>query len=170
MDLFTTIGWQETALRLGSAVVIGGVLGLNRELRGKPAGMRTNALVCMGAALLTLCAAGMGSDPAASTHGYADAVSRTIQGIITGIGFLGGGVIIRDLGGTRVHGITTAATIWLSAVLGILCGIGMWAGAFVGLVLTLAILILGRPLEQFLHRRYPALTEEHQEPRPPGKG
>src|SRR5476649_2542804 len=124
MDLFQTLGWQEILIRLGSATLAGAVLGLNRELKGKPAGLRTNALVSLGSALLILAGIGIasGSD---SVH-QADVISRAMQGIITGIGFLGAGVILRDTSGTQVHGITTAATIWLTATLGVLCGAGMW--------------------------------------------
>ena len=107
MDIVQTLGWQEIALRLGSATLIGGVLGLNRELGGKPAGLRTNALVSLGAALLILASLGVAAD---TDHALqANVMSRAIQGIITGIGFLGAGVIIRDTSGARVHGITTAA-------------------------------------------------------------
>ena len=162
MQFLEIIGWREIALRLCCAALIGAVLGLNRELRGKPAGLRTNSLVALGAALLTLAsigvAAGGGRQPDAA------AVSRAMQGIITGIGFLGAGVILRDVGGTRVHGITTAAMIWLVAALGILCGAGIWPVAIVGFALTLMILVLGRPLERFLHRRFPKLAEDPHEP------
>ena len=153
---------SEIALRLCSAAFIGALLGLNRELRGKPAGLRTNSLVSLGAALLTLASIGV----ATGKDGVPDpaAVSRAMQGIITGIGFLGAGVILRDVGGTRVHGITTATTIWLVAALGILCGAGIWPVAIVGLGLTLVILVLGRPLEGFLHRRFPKLAEDPHEP------
>ena len=167
MDIVQTLGWQEIALRLGSATLIGGLLGLNRELRGKPAGLRTNALVSLGSALLILASLGVaaGTDRALE----ANVMSRAIQGIITGIGFLGAGVILRDTSGARVHGITTAATIWLTAALGVLCGAGIWSVAVLGLGLTLVILVLGRPLEKFLHRRFPELSDhDHDEaPRKP---
>jgi putative Mg2+ transporter-C (MgtC) family protein len=162
MHFLELIGWREIALRLCSAALIGAVLGLNRELLGKPAGLRTNALVSLGAAMLTLGSIGVAAgNPLNPDEG---AVSRTIQGIITGIGFLGAGVILRDVGGTRVHGITTAATIWLAATLGILCGIGGWPVATVGFVLTLLILIIGRRLDQFIHQRFPNLADDPHEP------
>ena len=167
MDILQTLGWQEIALRLGSATLIGGLLGLNRELGGKPAGLRTNALVSLGSALLIL--AGIGVSSGANSAHQADVISHTMQGIITGIGFLGAGVILRDTTGARVHGITTAATIWLTATLGVLCGAGIWSVAVLGLGLTLVILVLGRPLEKFLHRRFPELSDhDHDEaPRKP---
>ena len=164
MDIVQTLGWQEIALRLGSATLIGGVLGLNRELGGKPAGLRTNALVSLGSSLLVL--AGIAISSGANGAHQADVVSRAMQGIITGIGFLGAGVILRDTTGARVHGITTAATIWLTATLGVLCGAGVWSVAVLGVVLTLAILILGKPLEKFLHRRFPKLSD-HERDDPP---
>lgn len=162
MKFLEVIGWGEITLRLCSAALIGAVLGLNRELRGKPAGLRTNSLVALGAALLTLAGIGV----ATGQDGIPDpgAVSRTMQGIITGIGFLGAGVILRDVGGTKVHGITTAATIWLVAALGIVCGMGIWPVALIGVGLTLVVLVLGRPLEKILHHRFPNLAEEPPTP------
>ena len=165
MDIVQILGWREIALRLGSATLIGGLLGLNRELKGKPAGLRTNALVSLGSALLILASLGVaaGTDLALQ----ANVMSRAIQGIITGIGFLGAGVILRDTSGARVHGITTAATIWLTATLGVLCGAGVWSAALLGVGLTLVILILGKPLEGFLHRRFPQLSDhDHKDGSP----
>jgi putative Mg2+ transporter-C (MgtC) family protein len=162
MDITQTLGWQEIGVRLGSATFIGAALGLNRELRGKPAGLRTNALVSLGAALLILASLSIAASTTAAEQ--ASVVSRAIQGIITGIGFLGAGVILRDTSGTRVHGITTAATIWLTATLGVLCGVGLWPVALLGAGLTLLILILGNPLEKFLHRRFPNLSDHDEMP------
>jgi putative Mg2+ transporter-C (MgtC) family protein len=165
MDIVQTLGWQEITLRLGSAALIGGLLGLNRELKGKPAGLRTNALVSLGSAVLILGSLGISgtTDPATE----ATVVSRAVQGIITGIGFLGAGVILRDTSGARVHGITTAAMTWLTATLGMLCGAGVWSVSILGVGMALAILILGKPLERFLHRRFPRLSDhDHEEPPP----
>ena len=165
MDIFQALGWQEITLRLGSATLAGAVLGLNRELRGKPAGLRTNALVALGSALLIL--AGVGITSGADSARQADVISRAMQGIITGIGFLGAGVILRDTSGTQVHGITTAATIWLTAALGVLCGAGMWQVALLGMGLTLVVLVLGKPLEKFIHRKFPKLSEHNSSEPPP---
>jgi putative Mg2+ transporter-C (MgtC) family protein len=162
MDIVQILGWKEVAMRLGSAALIGGLLGLNRELRGKPAGLRTNALVSLGSAILILGSLGVSGSQEPTVE--ANVVSRVMQGIITGIGFLGAGVILRDTSGARVHGITTAATIWLTATLGMLCGAGVWSVAGLGVGLTLVILILGKPLERFLHRRFPKLSDhEHDD-------
>ena len=165
MDLIHTLGWQEISIRLGTATLAGAVLGLNRELRGKPAGLRTNALVSLGSALLILASLGIATESDAALQ--ANVMSRVMQGIITGIGFLGAGVILRDTDGTQVHGITTAATIWLTATLGVLCGVGMWPVALIGVGLTLMILVFGRPLDKFLHRKFPKLTEHNRDDVPP---
>ena len=133
----------DTILRLGAALVAGGAIGLNRDLRGKPAGVRTHSLVALGSALITVLLA----DPGDRT-----AVSRVIQGIITGIGFLGAGVILRREGGRTVRGLTTAASIWVVAALGIACGMGQWVPVAVGTGLTLAVLLFGGPLEDAVHR------------------
>ena len=142
-------GVWEVFARLGFATVIGGALGLDRELRDKPAGLRTHALVCLGSALATVGSIQLAYD---GTHMDGSAVLRTIQGVITGIGFLGGGVILRDTIGRRVHGLTTAASIWIAATLGIVCGAGQWPTALIGLGFTLVVLIFGGPLEQVAHR------------------
>jgi putative Mg2+ transporter-C (MgtC) family protein len=165
MDIFHTLGWQEISLRLGTAMLTGAVVGLNRELRGKPAGLRTNALVSVGAALLII--GGVGITSGADSVHQADVMSRMMQGIITGIGFLGAGVILRDTSGTQVHGITTAATIWLTATLGMLCGAGLWQMALLGAGLTLVILVLGKPLERFIHRKFPKLSDHDDVPPKP---
>ena len=165
MDIFQTLGWQEISIRLGSAALVGAALGLNRELKNKPAGLRTNALVSLGAALLILATAGTAVGLAKSEE--ADVISRVIQGIITGIGFLGAGVILRDTDGTQVHGITTAASIWITAALGVVCGVGLWPIALVGVAMTLIILILGKPVERFIHRKFPKLSKNSGEDRPP---
>jgi len=135
----------DVVLRLSAAAFIGGCIGLDREVRRKPAGMRTHALVSLGAALVMLVAVRFpGAD-------HLSAVSRVIQGIIAGVGFLGAGTILKS-DHAMVHGLTTAASIWLVASLGIACGIGQWIAALVALALALVILILGEPVEAFVHR------------------
>ncbi len=137
---------MQVLLRLSAAALVGGTIGLDREVRRKPAGLRTHALVSMGAALVTLTVASL--SPAGS---HIDAVSRAIQGIIAGVGFLGGGVIIKA-DHEIVHGLTTAASIWLVASLGIACGAGQWIAALIALALALVILIVGEPVERLVHR------------------
>ncbi|HEX4959396.1 MAG TPA: MgtC/SapB family protein [Thermoanaerobaculia bacterium] len=137
------IHFEVVLVRLSVATLIGCVIGLNRELCGKPAGMRTHALVSLGAALITMTSLDLaGTDQAA--------VLRTIQGIMAGIGFLGGGVILRDESHHSVHGLTTAASIWVVAGLGIACGAGQWATSMVAVAITLGLLVLGEKLEQKL--------------------
>jgi putative Mg2+ transporter-C (MgtC) family protein len=141
----------DVVLRLAAATVVGGLVGLNRELRDKPAGLRTHALVSLGAALVTVSAlevATRAGDP------RGEAFARVAQGVITGIGFLGGGVILRDAAQQRIRGLTTAATIWVVACLGIACGAGHWTAALTAIVLTFAVLLFGGPVEDRLHRAF----------------
>lgn len=149
VTLTTELPWLEILLRLGAATLIGCALGLNREIAGKPAGMRTHALVALGTALVTL--TGM---VLAGRDGEFDSnsVSRVIQGIVAGIGFLGGGTILKSDSGEQISGLTTAASLWVVACLGIACGVGLWAMALVALGLALLVLTLGERLERVLHR------------------
>jgi putative Mg2+ transporter-C (MgtC) family protein len=141
-------GNEEIALRLIAALVLGSALGLNRELHGKAAGLRTHALVTLGAAVATMVAL---RSPDVSTAIDPNAASRIVQGILTGVGFLGAGVILRDSSG-HVSGLTTAATIWICAVLGIVCGLGYWLILAIALVLTLIALSVGKPIERLAER------------------
>ena len=148
MTLDNALTWTDVVIRLLAATGIGGAIGLNRELTRKPAGLRTHALVALGAALATVSAVQL-SGPEGATHG--DAVSRVIQGVIAGIGFLGGGVILHTEG-RNVVGLTTAATIWVAAALGISCAVGQWRAAGAAVVIALVVLVIGRGLESALHR------------------
>ena len=134
--------YLDTGLRLLLAVFGGSLVGLNRFLRHKSAGMRTHGLVALGAAMATLMAVHIGD---------ASAVSRVAQGLVTGVGFIGAGVIMRD-GESHVQGLTTAASVWGCAILGITCGVADLTTAAFGTVLAMAILLLGRPLERFVAR------------------
>lgn len=133
----------DAALRLGSAVAIGGLVGFDRGLRQKPAGLRTHALVSLGAALMTY--TGLELAPA-----YPGDNTRVLQGIIAGVGFLGGGVILRDGQDQRVRGLTTAASIWIVAGLGMACGAGHWRTGLLASAFTLLVLVGGRRLEHLL--------------------
>jgi putative Mg2+ transporter-C (MgtC) family protein len=137
----------EVLLRLFAATMIGGSIGFDREMRRKPAGMRTHALVALGSALVTLVVVRF--DPGAE---HVDALSRAVQGIIAGVGFLGGGAILKSDNHEIVHGLTTAASIWLVASLGIACGVGQWIAALVAMAIALIILVFGGPLEGLAHR------------------
>jgi putative Mg2+ transporter-C (MgtC) family protein len=133
----------EIVVRLGLATLVGAALGLNRELHGKATGVRTLGLVGLGAALAVM---------AATATGDIAAPSRVMQGIVTGIGFLGAGVILRPAGGDRVRGLTTAACTWLTAAFGIACAVSEWRFVLVSLVLAFAVLVLGGPAEKILRR------------------
>ncbi len=137
----------DIALRLAAATLAGGVLGLDREILSKPAGLRTHALVALGSAVATVTTVEfleMTKDPAA--------ITRSIQGIIAGVGFLGGGAILRAKENDGVKGLTTAASIWLVAGLGIACGGGLWATASIAALLGILVLVLGRPVEAVVHK------------------
>lgn len=136
----------ELALRLVVATLIGCLIGLNRDLHGKPTGVRTMGLVGLGSALIVVSASLVG--------GNGDA-TRAVQGVVTGIGFLGAGVIVKELASDRVHGLTTAATIWLTCAMGITCGLGFWALALFAAMLSLLVLIFGGGIEKAIHRRWP---------------
>jgi len=108
----------ETTLRLGVATLAGFMIGLNRNLHGKPAGGRTLGLVALGAALVVTAGVDL-----AGPQGNLLPLGPIIQGIVTGIGFLGAGVILRGSNVSQVQGLTTAAAIWLTACIGITCGL-----------------------------------------------
>ncbi|HEY8965396.1 MAG TPA: MgtC/SapB family protein [Candidatus Methylacidiphilales bacterium] len=139
----------EVFLRIGAAAVLGGLVGLNRDLHGKPAGLRTHSVVAVGAAALALFAL----RPVAATLD-GNALSRVVQGIVTGIGFLGAGVILRSQDGKHVHGLTTAATVWLVAALGIGCGMGYWSAVAAMATFTFLVLLCGGAIEKAFHRRF----------------
>lgn len=150
MDPFsTTVPLPDVLVRLVSATIIGAALGLNREIRGKPAGLRTHALVALGTALVTLAGVELAGHDGEFDSG---SVSRVIQGIVAGIGFLGGGTILKSDSGEHISGLTTAASLWVVACLGIACGVGLWQMSVVAVILALLVLILGEPLENALHR------------------
>ena len=142
---------MEIVIRAGAAVLAGAALGLNRDLHGKPTGIRTLALVGLGSAVAVM---------AVSDSHDVSAVSRVIQGILTGIGFLGAGVIIRNNEGRQIHGLTTAACAWLTACIGVTCGAGEWRIVLVSVVLAFLVLIVGGPLEKALHSR---LSQPHDD-------
>jgi putative Mg2+ transporter-C (MgtC) family protein len=141
------IDWSEILLRLGIATLAGAAIGLNRDLHGKPIGLRTLAIVCLASAMVVTIA-----DLSDDVAKLSDATSRVIQGILTGIGFLGAGVIMRTEAHTRVRGLTSAACTFLTACVGIVCGAGQWRVIGIGLALAFTILIIGGPLERALHR------------------
>ena len=142
--------WIEIALRLSAATLIGGVLGLNRDLHGKATGVRTLGLVGLGSAMVVVAVVNAGPGT-----GDFSAASRIVQGILTGIGFLGAGVIVHGARTQRVHGLTTAACTWLTACLGTVCGFAHPPLIVIAGILTAAVLIFGGPIERWFHSRLP---------------
>ena len=133
-------------MRLTAAVAVGAVIGLDRELRGKPAGLRTMALVSLGSAVYVLA----GTDSGAGIS--FDAGSRVIQGVVTGVGFLGAGAILRGDTEGSVRGLTTAASTWLAAACGVACGLAQWPLVVGSGTFGLLVLILS-PVERIIHNR-----------------
>lgn len=144
--------WQELTFGIGSgrqlaqvlvrvivAAVLGGLVGMQREKAGKPAGVRTHILVCLGTAVVVLASAGMGMN--------LDGQSRVIQGIVTGIGFIGAGSILKVNEERDIQGLTTAAGLWMTAAIGIACGGGEIGIALISTVLTVIVLALAGVLE-----------------------
>jgi putative Mg2+ transporter-C (MgtC) family protein len=132
-------------IRLLGAMVLGGLVGIQRERTHKPAGLRTHMLVCLGtAAFVTSCGAvGMAFD----------AQSRVIQGIVTGLGFIGAGSILKLSQEHEIRGLTTAAGVWMTAAIGVTIGLGALGIAILATILTLIILAVARKFERFVQRK-----------------
>jgi putative Mg2+ transporter-C (MgtC) family protein len=138
--------YAEILLRLVAALVAGGLIGLERSYHGRPAGFRTHALVCLSTSLLMLVTVYEARWFESSEHVRAAIdPTRMSQGIMTGIGFLGAGAIIKE--GLSVRGLTTAASIWITAAIGILIGVGFYFPATVAAALTLGTLSTFRWIE-----------------------
>jgi putative Mg2+ transporter-C (MgtC) family protein len=131
-------------LRLVVAMIFGAVIGIQRERVGKPAGLRTHMLVAVGAAVFVLAGAEFGMT--------SDSVSRVIQGLVTGIGFLGAGAILKLQDKREVEGLTTAAGIWITAALGVAVGLGRFGLALVATLFAWVTLSLVRKLEYILNK------------------
>jgi len=129
--------------RLLLAAVLGAALGIERELRRRPAGLRTNILIAVGAALFT-----MVSLEFAGASGSSDRIAAQI---VTGVGFLGGGAILRS--GKSIHGMTTAATIWVNAAIGMAAGVGAMMIATTATLVTLIVLAALLPIERYFDQR-----------------
>jgi len=136
--------WPDDIVAMILAVVFGAAIGLEREIRGKAAGLRTNVLICLGAAVFTIISRHMATGQEGST-------TRIAAQIVTGVGFLGAGAIIRDRAG--VYGLTTAATIWLVASIGMACGAGFHLLAAISALIAVLVLIglgqLEKPLARY---------------------
>lgn len=152
---------SDVGLRLGAAALAGAVIGVNRDLAQKPIGIRTLGLVALGAATVTVAATAV---PGMMEH--ADAMSRVVQGIVqgimAGISFIGAGVILRDAKSRTVEGLTTAATVWVTAAVGIACGLGAWSVVMIGTAITLTLLVLVGKIES--HYDLKSLAKDPEAP------
>lgn len=140
-------------LRLGTAILCGAIIGLERQLRGKPAGIRTSILICLGTELFVSLGASFSGDRVDPT--------RVLAQVVTGIGFLGGGVILSREG--LVVGVTSAAVIWVLAALGSLIGFGHLAAAIILTLVTVALLTGVELLESMFRRLRQVVKEEELE-------
>jgi len=145
---------QTYTINLVAALVLGAVIGLERQLRQKSAGLRTNILVSMGAALYVLISLKM------TASGEGD-VTRIIGQIVTGVGFIGGGIIFKK--GADVHGLTTAATVWCSSAIGAMAGAGMITEAAIGAGLVLVVNVVLTRVDKLIERRRKLRQEKHPE-------
>lgn len=155
---------RTIALRLGLALLLGALLGLERELRGHAAGLRTHLLVSLGSCLFTLVSIAAGQAVAGPEPEAVRAdITRIASQVVVGIGFLGGGAILRH--GNSVHGLTTAANLWLTASVGLAAGFGFSFGAAATVLLALLVLIGLRPVERLIERfrkRHRIVSESHE--------
>jgi putative Mg2+ transporter-C (MgtC) family protein len=154
MDIFweeLTFGLTDSrqlvrvVIRLVAATLLGALVGYQREKAGKPAGLRTHILVTLGTSVFVLACSGAGMS--------SDGLSRVIQGIITGIGFIGAGSILKLSEERNIQGLTTSAGIWMTAAIGVAIGLGSLGVAMLCTLLTLIILALAAPLEHRLDNK-----------------
>lgn len=128
-------------VRVFAAVLLGAVVGIERERAGKPAGLRTHMLVSLGTAIVVIACADAGMS--------LDGLSRVIQGMVTGIGFIGAGTILKLNEQREIQGLTTAAGLWMTAAIGVAVGLGILGVALIGTVVTVLVLVL----EHFIDSR-----------------
>jgi putative Mg2+ transporter-C (MgtC) family protein len=144
--------WQELTFGLGSgrqfaqvllrlivAALLGGLVGIQRQRARKPAGLRTHILVCLGSSVVVVACSGVGMN--------FDGQSRVIQGVLTGVGFIGAGSILKLSQEHDIKGLTTAAGVWMTAAMGIACGVGTIGIALIAAVLTVIVLTLVKAIE-----------------------
>lgn len=138
-------------IRLVAATLLGAVIGIQRERAGKPAGLRTHMLVTLGTAVFVIACSGVGMD--------SDGLSRVIQGIITGIGFIGAGSILKLSEERDVKGLTTAAGVWMTAAVGVAVGLGSLGVALLSTLFTLVILSFAARIERRVDEKRAADVE-----------
>jgi putative Mg2+ transporter-C (MgtC) family protein len=150
----------EIFFRIAGAALIGCVIGFNRDLHGKPTGIRTLGLLAAGSAAIVVGAHDLtglvSTDP--------NVVSRVVQGVLTGIGFLGAGVIIHTPTEHRVRGLTTATCVWLTACIGLICGTGNFRVLAILVPVALFLLLFGGWIERRVHRAWTGTTAAETEP------
>jgi putative Mg2+ transporter-C (MgtC) family protein len=137
--------WDDLA-RVGVAALLGGIIGLEREWKRRPAGLRTHMLVSMGCAIFVLGGLAVAGD-------HKESVTRVIQGIVSGIGFLGAGTILKLDKELEIKGLTTASSIWLVSALGTAAGLGLHALAAAATLITVFVLAVLGPVETFFEGR-----------------
>lgn len=143
-------------VRLSLAALLGGILGFERERSGKAAGMRTHMLVALGSALFVFVPQQMGADNAA--------ISRVLQGLVAGIGFLGAGSILKGEGEGQIQGLTTAASVWLTAAIGMAAGLGRESTAVLSAFLAIVILTLMPRFEKLFVHKHSLILKDGTEP------
>jgi putative Mg2+ transporter-C (MgtC) family protein len=150
--------WPDDVISLILAAFLGAAVGLERELSGKSAGLRTNLLICLGAAIFTIISKRLDVVTEGST-------TRIAAQIVTGVGFLGAGAVIQDRRG--VHGLTTAATIWLVASIGMACGAGFHKLATIATLIVIIVLVgllkLAKPLARYVEKHKPESIPDDQD-------
>ena len=139
------MGATDIAMRLGAAVLIGVALGLNRYLHHKSIGVRTLGLVSVASAAIIM---------SVLDAANAESATRVIQGLLTGVGFIGGGLIMRNPNEQAVHGLTTAATVFVSTIIGILCGLGAWPVLLPAAGIVGVLLVFGGHFEKSVAHRF----------------
>jgi putative Mg2+ transporter-C (MgtC) family protein len=139
----------DILIRLFFAAGLGGAIGLNREWEQKPAGLRTHALVGLGSALFALVGLALALE---GPEQDLTAPSRILQGLVAGVGFIGGGAILRREQSGSVEGLTTATSIWIVAAVGVATGVGMWRSALASVTIALVILTAGESIDRVLRR------------------
>jgi len=147
----TGAGWIEVTARLAVAVVLGAVIGFDREVDGHEAGIRTHALIALGAGVFgAISVGGFGDYVGAALPGRDVDVSRVAAYVAAAIGFIGGGTIVK--GPEHIRGLTTAASLWVVTAVGLACGVGYWPPAIVATACGVFLLLAERPLERLAER------------------
>ena len=141
----------RVVIRLLAALILGGAVGIQRERTHKPAGLRTHMLVCLGTAVFVTSSGAVGM--------AFDAQSRVIQGIVTGLGFIGAGSILKLSQEHEIKGLTTAAGVWMTAAIGVTVGLGALGIAIIATLVTLIILAVATKFEKFVQRKRNELSD-----------